>query len=107
MSIDAHPNLHAVKLTVELCKIVFGEHRLPEESEVLIAYANSLRGKAKAEYEIQIVGMIENLRVLLEVGFRQIKDGREEEGVDSLKRFIGSFVCEVSERLDEVCSQVA
>lgn len=98
MSIENHPNIHAVKFTVELLEIILGGN-VPTINEMQVSYLTSLRGKAK---EMTPEGARER------IGFDQLaemlRNKLYREHATNLADFppelLVGFITEVSCRLD-------
>jgi hypothetical protein len=96
MSIEAHPNIHAVRFLCDIAEAVLRDRRIPSDGELDRALRRSLRGKATMSTPIDWPGLKESFAILME----DVKKLDEEDGDKMRKRFITSFVCTISERLD-------
>lgn len=99
MSIEAHPNFHAVKFVTNIAGIWHSSKRLPTPDELRVAYRTSIRGRAEQRHEIDI--LLEEMIDSFQVIGKSALEARNEGFVVEL---IGSFARQASERLDEaVC----
>lgn len=100
VSIEAHPNLHAVNFLTILAVIVLQEERLPTDAELDNALRQSVRGKATMDTPIDWPGMKESF---LLIG----ADHKAHNRHGMLKDLIASMAREVSSRLDQAIEMQA
>lgn len=96
MSIEQHPNFHAVKFAVELTRIVMQERRAPYETELIFAFNDCIRGKATQRHANILIEVVEEFRTGIE---RMLRNYDFQQAAD----YISVFTVSVSEKLDEVC----
>jgi hypothetical protein len=103
MSIQAHPNLHAVRFLTMIAEPVLKDHRTPTDDELDQALRASLRGQATMDTPIDWDGMKESFRELMR-SCDAMREGIEAPN-ETRKRIVTSFVRELSCRLDEAVTK--
>jgi hypothetical protein len=105
MSIENHPNIHAVKFMCELLDIIL-KGQVPTLNQMQIAFLTSLRGNGKeltpeeAKKRIGFDQLAELMRSKLQ---REVID----LNVEVTPELMCGFVCEVSSRLDRALGSSA
>jgi len=107
MSIERHPNLHAVKFAMSICVPAFSEGELGTATRVKIldAYYNSLRGNATREKVPPIDSMVD--RLVQEINKQKrteqrMLEGRGEEVKDIIVNFVSAVETLVDAAVDNV-----
>ena len=89
MSIERHPNIHAVQFTVDICDVYLTQNRLPTIAELRLFYERSLRGlAAPGDIDFDVISLL-FLRKC------------EAASRDQVIEIITYYVASVSHRLDE------
>lgn len=101
MSLESHPNLHAVKFAMSVCVPAFRERELGKHDKegILLAYQESLRGKATKENVPDIEPMVDRV---IEIINKQKAFGERllEPRGEQIKDTIVNFVSAVETMVD-------
>jgi hypothetical protein len=100
MSIEAHPNLHAVRFLCMIAEPVLKDRRIPTDEELDQALRASLRGEATMDTPIDWPGLKESFQLLMAEA-PKITELPGQKSDEFRKQTITSFVREISCRLDD------